>query len=254
MNGYSGGSAQAYTQTNSGLKYISSNTAPPVPTFPAYGSANAQLMSGQKYLYFSKDGNFMFGGSPVTSARRLVRRMIVAVKSGATPTLSGLYYQAGIDQNSSTDDLDTYFGSFNMTSGGLYLGHQRYNDYGGDSVYDYTYDCFPPLTLTSGSGYNNGSERFIAGAGGAELDPDLRHRAVSRLERESESAPTPARRARACFPRNPTGVVNSASYAPFTAGIAPGELLSSVRHESGAILPSSRRRERSPPPGSMASR
>ena len=80
----------------------------------------------------------MFGGSP---SLRTPYDFIVAVKtSGATPTLSGIYYQAGFDNNNG--DLDSYFGSFNMIPGGSpqnYLGHQRINDYAGSSVYDYTY-------------------------------------------------------------------------------------------------------------------
>ncbi len=52
--------SQLYTQSRlTGLKYSFSNGAA-VATFPVNGT----LMSGQKYFYFSKDGNFMFGGSP----------------------------------------------------------------------------------------------------------------------------------------------------------------------------------------------
>ncbi len=217
INGYEGGSTQPVTQTNSGLKYVFSSGAA-VATFPAYGNANSFLMSGQKYFYFSKDGNFMFGGSPVTSQTPF--DFIVAVRSSSSNTLSGLYYQAGVDSNSATADLDSYFGSFNMIAGAApqtYLGHQRINDYAGSAVYDYTYDN----TITiSGNGYTNGSTRFIAGAGGAELitsgiSPTL---GIS----VALKAPTPSGSGTYI---NPTGVVNAASNAPFTAGIAPGELL-----------------------------
>jgi hypothetical protein len=125
ITGYAGGSAQIYTQTSSGLKYTFSNGAA-VATFPV----NGELLSGQKYFYFSKDGNFMFGGSPYSSNTPF--DFIVAVKNTGTPTLSGLYYQAGFDNYDG--DLDSYFGSFNVLKGAApqtYLGHQRINDFGG---------------------------------------------------------------------------------------------------------------------------
>jgi uncharacterized protein (TIGR03437 family) len=214
INGYVGSSTQLYTQTGtSGLTYTFSNGAA-VATFPS----NGELMSGQKYFYFSKDGNFMFGGSPVTSKTPF--DFIVAVKTTSTNTLSGLYYQAGVDSNSSTADLDSYFGSFNVIAGAApqtYLGHQRVNDYGGSSVYDYTYNN----TITiSGSGYSNGATRFIVGAGGTEMITSgiTPYLGIS----VALQAPTPAGTG---VYINPTGVVNAASNAPFTAGIAPGELL-----------------------------
>jgi uncharacterized protein (TIGR03437 family) len=215
ITGYSGESSALYQQLSSGVKYLFSNGAA-VATFPA----NGELVSGQKYLYFSKDGNFMFGGGPITSATPF--DMIVAVKTTTTPTLSGLYYQAGLDSEfyNNQVDLDSYFGSFNMIPGAApqtYLGHQRDNDYGGSSVYDYTYSNTISL---SGNVYTGAGARFIVGAGGAELITTGIYPYLGLSV--ALKAPTPAGTG---VYLNPTGVVNSASDAPFTAGIAPGELL-----------------------------
>ena len=59
--GYVGqnGSAKA-VQSLSNVKYIFSNGAA-VVTFP---NSTTALFTGQYYLYFSPDGNFVFGGSP----------------------------------------------------------------------------------------------------------------------------------------------------------------------------------------------
>lgn len=214
VNGYVGGSSQVYTQTATGLKYIFSNGAA-VATFPVNGT----LMSGQKYFYFSKDGNFMFGGSPITSSTPF--DFIVGVKTASTSTLSGLYYQVGVDSNSSTADLDTYFGSFNISGTApsqTYLGHQRVNDYAGTSVYDYTYTN--PISL-SGSGYSNGATRFIAGVGGAALISS----GITPYLGISVSLQAPKIAPAGSVFIDPTRVQNSASNAPFTAGIAPGELI-----------------------------
>jgi len=227
VNGYVGSSTTPYTQTGTGLKYTFSNGAA-VATFPA----NGELMSGQKYFYFSKDGNFMFGGSPITSNTPF--DFIVAVKTTSADTLSGLYYQVGVDSNSSTADLDSYFGSFEVASGAspqTFLGHQRINDYAGTSVYDYTYSNTIAL---AGNGYSNGATRFIAGAGGAALitsgiTPYLSIGVSLQAPCPAGSAPTGVQGVCAATATGPylfsTGVVNAASDAPFTAGIAPGELL-----------------------------
>jgi hypothetical protein len=54
------------------------------------------LITGQKFLYISPDGNFVFGGAPEGWD------MFVGVRTGSgTPSLGGLYYQAGIDQDES---------------------------------------------------------------------------------------------------------------------------------------------------------
>ena len=57
-------------------------------TFP---NSNTALLVGQYYLYISPDGNFVFGGSPGAFD------MFGGVRTGTgTPSLGGLYYQAGI--------------------------------------------------------------------------------------------------------------------------------------------------------------
>ena len=211
--GYAGTSTQLYTQTATGVRYTFSNGAA-VATFPLNGT----LMSGQKYFYFSKDGNFMFGGSPATSQTPF--DMIVAVKTtSSSPSLSGLYYQAGFDDFSG--DLDSYFGAFNVIGGAspqTYLDHQRVNDYAGSEVYDYTYNGTIAL---SGDTYNNGATRFIVGAGGSVLITEGIGPSLGLSVALQAPTITPA----GTVFIDPTRVQNSASNAPFTAGIAPGELL-----------------------------
>ena len=83
------------------------------------------------------------------------------------PDPSGLYYQAGLDQYASTGDLDSYFGSVNVIDGAApqtYLEHQRMNDFGGTSVYDYTYDA----TISLSGVFSQLLARYVVGAGGAE--------------------------------------------------------------------------------------
>ncbi len=90
------GAPQATTvsQNASGVKYTVVNGAV-VMTFPNFNQGSPQntlLLTGQEYLYFSPDGNFVFGGSPGQAD------MLVGVKTGGTaPQMnSPLYYNAGI--------------------------------------------------------------------------------------------------------------------------------------------------------------
>src|ERR1022692_4185651 len=71
-----------------------SNTSSAVVPFP---NPSGALLTGQYYLYFSPDGNFVFGGSPYSAD------LLVGVRTGTgTPNLSGLYYEAGLDEDEST--------------------------------------------------------------------------------------------------------------------------------------------------------
>jgi uncharacterized protein (TIGR03437 family) len=212
VTGYAGVQTAPYSQTAGGVKYQFSNGAA-IATF----ATNGTLIAGQKYFYFSKDGNFMFGGSPITSSTPF--DFIVGVKTTSNPTLSGLYYQAGIDEYAG--NLDTYFGSFNVIAGAApqtFLGHERVDDFGGSSVYDYTYEDTISLT---GNTFTNSYAKYVVGAGGAvEITTGIGPYLGLSVGLQ---APTPAVGAGGYL--SPMGVVNSGSNAPFTAGIAPGELL-----------------------------
>ena len=123
--GYVGqGGSSKIVQSLTNVKYIFSGGAG-VVTFP---NSNTAVLTGQYYLYFSPDGNFVFGGSPVSFD------LLVGVRTGTgTPNLSGLYYEAGLDQDESTlsagyASLDSFYGSLSA-GGGNIVGHQRLLDF-----------------------------------------------------------------------------------------------------------------------------
>src|ERR1017187_5983641 len=169
------------------VKYRFSNGAA-VVTFP---SSTTAFLAGDYYLYFSPDGNFVFGGSPYSTD------LLVGVRTGTgTPNLGGLYNEAGLDQNESAllttgiASLDSFYGSFSA-NGGAIVGHQRFLDFFNAFTTDYTY-----------------SDTYNVAANGTYSTPAM-----------SSSLSTTG-----VF-LNPQGVVNAGSSAPFTAGLAPGELL-----------------------------
>ncbi len=199
-----------YTQTLSSVTYSVSGGAM-VFTLPSTASA---VLTGLKYLYISPDGNFVFGGGPEALD------MFVGVRTGSgSSALSGLYYQAGIDQVASGQDgyLDTYYGSLSA-SGGSSVAHERFLSPFVGSAFDCTYSagdlaaCYGEFTAAP-------TMNYVVGAGGVRIGSG-----IGPFLGINVALPAPSFSGSGPY-LNPAGIVNAASSAPFTAGIAPGELL-----------------------------
>jgi len=207
-------SSSPTTQSFSGIKYIASNGAF-VLTFPS--NSNTALIQGQEYLYSTPDGSFVFGGSPLNFD------MIVGVRTGSGPGLGGFYYQAGMDLDDSqilttgSSGLDTYYGSFSANAGTL-VGHQRIQS-GSGSAQGYTYVDGYQAGSTSYTDNFLSSQYFIGPNGvrvGIGIGPFPSISVAIPAQNPSQSGGVYI---------NPMGVVNSASSAPFTAGVSAGELI-----------------------------
>ena len=215
LTGYIGeAGSTAVTQTSTGVKYIMSGGAAVVNfTNPS----NASLILGQKYLYFSPDGNFVFGGSPTSMD------LLVGIRTASgTPGLGGLYYQAGIDQNESTladgyAILDTYYGSLNANAGTA-VGHQRLNDVFDQYATGFTYS--EAYSVSSNGTYSNPAMNYVVGADGVRIGSGIGPYLAINV-----ALPAPGFSGSGVY-LNPAGVVNTASFAPFTAGIVPGDFIS----------------------------
>jgi hypothetical protein len=110
---------QAYPGANAAVDVVEAVSYYPsggatVLTFPGYG----QTIAGQEYLYLSRDGNFVFGGSPRGVDMFVGVRTASAPPNAGASAFGGLYYQAGIDELVSTQagivsgSLQSYYGSF----------------------------------------------------------------------------------------------------------------------------------------------
>ena len=214
FSGYLGSSAKG-SASFSNIKYNFSNGAA-VVTFP---NSNTALFTGQYYLYFSPDGNFVFGGSPNSFD------LLVGVRTGTgTPNLNDTYYEVGLDQDESTlgsgyASLDSFYGSFRAKSGTI-VGHQRLLSFFNPSAYDYTYS--DTYTIPSNGAYASPATNYVVGSGiriGSGIGPFLGISVALQAPTMSSSLSTTG-----VF-LDPQGVVNAGSFAPFTAGVAPGELL-----------------------------
>lgn len=210
--------SSAISQNITGVRYIYSNGAVNMQ-FP---NSQTNIIAGNEYLYFSPDGNFVFGGSP--NGWDFFVGVHTPASTGSTG-LNGLYYQAGLEMDTSTllsqqyGTLSTYYGAL-TAGGGSIIGHQRlYSGFATDAL-DYTYSAKYAVNPDGTYTDSNASIQYLVGSGsgiriGLGIGPYLGiHVALPVTPFSGDGVYL-----------NPTGVINAASSAPFTAGIAPGELI-----------------------------
>jgi len=224
-SGYIANNGGSATRQSGSVKYSFSNGAGNIAFGGSFTASNvtSTLLVGNHYVYISPDGNFIFGGSPTGWD------IFVGVRngSGAPSNFSGLYYQAGMDLDF-TDladgnvDIDNYYGSFNASSGTI-LAHQRlYQVLYNGGAFDFTFTDGYTFNSDGSSDSANTSQHYIYGLNGAvrigigNLTQGFLGVSVA-LAAPTFSGPG--------VYLNPTGVVNSASFAPFTEQVTPGEFL-----------------------------
>lgn len=203
-------------------------------------------LSGTQQVYISPDGNFIFGGSPgLTVGGNAVPGgwdMLIGVRGPAGAAPSGLYYEAGMKEDltdiPNSAILNTYYGSFSI-NGGMLIGDRRILQAGtvnpAHRSYTESYVVQPDGTSTSGS------TNYVTGDGGAVrigygVGPQLSLSVA--IQAPPFNPPTNVTDGTSVY-LSPAGVVSSATFAPFTAGIAPGELLTLYGANLTAGMPQS---------------
>ncbi len=185
--------------------------------------SNQNLLAGRRTFFLSPDGNLLFGGSSDGWS------FLVGVRAldgeAAASTMDGLYFTAGTDVNtrnlaSGEAAVNSYYGASRSSAGSVH-GHQRLLTQfrSNASPYDFTYS--DSYELDARGQYDDYlGIRHAVGAGGAiRIGYGLRYSpGISVAVRLPDLASD------GVF-LNPASVVNAASFAPFTQGIAPGELI-----------------------------
>jgi|CZKX01.1.fsa_nt_gi uncharacterized protein (TIGR03437 family) len=214
ISGYEGASGP-FTATEYEVGYSFSNAIASI-MFPV---ATSLPVNGTENVYVSPDGNFIFGGSPTSWD------MLIGVRTSPASGFGGLYYEAGIDEDVSqlttaakVANLDTYYGAFSGNTA-MIIGDQRIHPGGGQTAIHRTYaDAF---TLSSDGTLQDSSANYATGAEGAIR---IGYGSGAHLSL-SVALQAPTFSGGTSVYLSPVGVVNSASFAPFTAGVAPGELI-----------------------------
>jgi uncharacterized protein (TIGR03437 family) len=214
---YSGNRVDIISDNESGVTY-SFNAGVGTLRFP---NTTQLPLRGDKQFFISPDGNFFFGGSvDVNSINPFDFFIGVRRQSGAAPALDGLYYSAGI--NHLPNSFDTFYGAFKAVNGTVYE-HQRYLSTLSANPIDYT----ASIGVYPVSPSNEYTDELSAIDYVVSRDGNFR----IGIGRTPYMTLRVAVRGPVFTPPNsnpfidPTGVINSATYAPFTAGIAHGELI-----------------------------
>jgi uncharacterized protein (TIGR03437 family) len=210
------------SQTSNGATYTIGNAnGTGTITFPAPSgvSASSVMLSGAKTLYVSQDGNFFVAGDPNNFD------MIVGIKAAngsVNSSLPGLYFESMFQNVAVGDpDVDGIYGiqgAYNVIQSGAETGHQRTNVDGFGS-FDYTFDdTFAPAA--DGTATFSGAKYAFGGGGNFILGTGLQGNYFLDVYVKA-----PVLSGSGVF-LNPQGIVNAANSVPFTAGVAPGEVIS----------------------------
>lgn len=217
------------TQTSSGGTYnfASDGTGTLSVAAPGGVSAVNALFTGAKTVYVSSDGGFVLGWSP--TGYDIIFGVRTPTQSLTQSSFKGTYYTAAFERGTQAFcgngvGVDAYNGSFSADGAGDEIVHQRlWSPECLSAAYDTTFDDYTTLNADGSlakndyaSGYmlafgNNGSA-FVGTSGTAGF-----FSLSVGLQAPSLSGP-------GVF-LNPVGVVNAGSYAPITAPVAPGELI-----------------------------
>lgn len=217
VSGYSAANYTALSQTISNAGYTVANG---VATLTFGPKNSTDLVSGSLQMFSSPDGQLIFGGA--TNGWDIF--VGVRTPAAASTAYSGLYYQAGVDVDRSalpagTAVVDSYYGSSNIIpSVNSIIGHQRLQ-VAPDSAYEYTYSDDYTLTAASTHTDSIGLQYLVSNDGAYRIGYGKSDYLGLNI-----AIKVPAFSGSGVF-LNPTGVVNAASFTPFTSGIAPGELI-----------------------------
>jgi uncharacterized protein (TIGR03437 family) len=204
--------SQPVLQTANGVSYSFTNGIGTLK-FPTVQNLAIQ---GDKRMFISPDGNLIFGGSDSTFDFFVgVRRA-----TGTQPPLEGLFYTAALENL--PYGFDSFYGAFTANSSVL-LEHQRFLETDFGTPQDYTgVSVLPVPASTDYSDYLTAVDYTISQDGKIRIGIGKTPYIGLRIALHGPTYSGAPGSAPYIFP---TGVVNSASFAPFTSGVAPGELL-----------------------------
>lgn len=213
--------ATTLTQTVSGGTYNfnSDGSATLNIPLPSGVSAADALFTGTKTMFESADGNFILGWT-ANGYDVFVGVKALAV-TGTNALSKGLYFTAALEDVPQSTGVDSYYGSTNNTgdSAGDGIVHERLNS-ASTLSYDYGTDDQINLNADGTTGVDENGYLYIFGDGGqafVSIGTNGNYSLQLGLHAAAFSG--------SGVYLNPIGVVNSASYQPITASLAPGELI-----------------------------
>jgi uncharacterized protein (TIGR03437 family) len=211
-------------QTFAGVTYsITAANGSGTITFPTAATPLAALVSGQKTLYVSSDGNLLLAGDPNGFD------LILGVKSNsgvaANSMYQGTYFSAGLENNASdvangNNSIDSFYGStLALGAQGAAVSH-FHQAFFGLPPFDFTIDA--SFNFAPDGTYNDGTYQHMLAANG-QADLQVGTGSFYSLTLDI-GAPIAAVLTQGPV-ISPFGVLNAANSAPITNAVAPGEFL-----------------------------
>lgn len=210
-------------QTLPGVTYTFSGSTGTL-TFPTASNPLTALISGAKTFAVSPDGNILVGGSPNDFD------LLVAIRSTSSATNAGFigtYFQGALENNIEScgqpNCMDSFYGSMALNGQEAGTEHLRETGYN-FAAFDYTSDV--AYNIASNGTYNDGVYQWFLSA---NAEAFLQVGVASCSSANTVCYYTlvvgfqvPTFTGTGVF-LNPIGIVNSASFAPITNSVAPGE-------------------------------
>jgi uncharacterized protein (TIGR03437 family) len=194
-------------------------------SFPTSSTPLQALVSGQKTLFVSSDGNLLLGGDPNGFD------LFVGVKSGSSAITNsmfqGTYFLAALENDATNvangnNGIDTNYGStLALGDQGVAIYHSRVANFN-SPAFDYTSDF--AFNFPADGIYNDGTYQNLLAASG-QSDVQVGTGSFYSLELNF-AAVNPSMTGTSGAPLiGATGIFNAASYAPITNAVAPGEFV-----------------------------
>lgn len=214
--GYIGFRTRAVTQTINNASYSFTNGVGRLSYGGTLSSTN--LLAGDRVLFLSPDGNFVFGGT--LEGWDMFIGMRALPENATSDTAKGLFYQAGLSSyvEDGYAEFYSYYGSLSFQSG-FQVNHQRV--YTGFDIAPYDYIFGDPVDLASDGGWDDfiGFHNIVGAGGNAIIGYGL-----SQAPGLWFALKAPSFSGSGVY-LDPTGIKNAAGNAPFTQAISKGELL-----------------------------
>ncbi len=215
--------ATTISQTITGATYALTGNGSGTLTLPTSGSPGSQLITGNKTLYTTSDGSLLLGGS--ANGYDMILGVKALSGNGSASTYQGLYFLGGLQLDNTQGDiasssqLQGYSGSVKANGQGTFISDTRLNQ-DGYTAFDQTL-AETGATLTSSGLLDSGNTQYYFGANGQLfIGTGINGNYEIDLGVRTQTFTSPG----GVF-LDPTGVLNAASFAPFTNPIAPGELI-----------------------------
>lgn len=219
-------SGNNFTQNVAASNYSLSGTTGGTMTFPSTYGDTTQIISGQKALYVSADGNYFVGGT--VNGSDIIFGFRAASGASSSALLYGTYFLAGMEDYAANGFIDNFWGAINTKGDSNLIFHERFDDVVDGETYDQTFYTTVDIG-TDGSYFDGFYYTYLTGnigsiCGGCSQAMMMIGYAPQYSLIVGIHSPTVTQASAPWI--NPVGITNAANFTPITNAYAPSELVS----------------------------